>query len=46
MMKIAEKRMGFLCASYPVMFEKMTNKIALLFENPPEGRDMRADIVT
>ena len=46
MMKVAEKRRGFLRASYPVLFEKMTNKRALLFENPPEGPDVRADIVT
>ena len=46
MMKIAEKRRGFLCAEYPVMFEKMTIKRALLFENPPEWLDVRADIVT
>ena len=44
-MKIAEKRRGFLRASYPVMFEKMTNKRAILFENPPDGPDVRADIV-
>ena len=46
MMKIAEKQRGYFRASYPVMFEKMTNKRALLFENPPDGPDVSADIVT
>jgi hypothetical protein len=46
MRKIVKKTIRFLCAFFPEMFEKQSNKIHILFESAPEGPVLRYGLMS